>query len=614
MRARARGRPLGLAALAALALESAFGVAGEPQPVLSAAVLLCAPGLALLPLLPAGLRAAPVGALAAVPALGFAAAAPALVTVARVGIGLDGTSVRAVLLALVVAGLALPGDEPEWGPRARRHGREALGLGGALLVGLVLQDRVVGGTPVPGNDWAKYALYADEIRRHGALLIENPHWMLGTPFREDPGTPAVYGAFLAMSRAPAAVVAHGIWAFAVALILSTFAYARALWGPVAGVLAAGLAAAMPIGHDILGWHGLANEAALALLPLALLYVTALAAPGADGGLGRTEAAGFALVLVAVGATHRLTALVAALALAAAVGVALVVGERRRVATGVGWTAGWALLLSGGVVSDLVERARDFGGTQPYTAYLSTKVDLSLVARDLSVPVTIAALAAVGLAARRAPREPALVPALCLLAVTAGLAYAWVVHFPVAYFRMAYYLPVALAPLVAWALVQTAQRLGRSAAAAWAGAALVAVTAAIAWPQAENVRRFYAFADAASLRGLDAVAARLRPREVVVTDRCWSFLTSWLLRTRTLPALEPADIQPEAEAAFARQARAILDGTPAGRARARELGVRFLLVDPTCASTRGRPLPPPRVGEPRYLSERLAVLTLPREGR
>ena len=39
---------------------------------------------------------------------------------------------------------------------------------------------------------------------------------------------------------------------------------------------------------------------------------------------------------------------------------------------------------------------------------------------------------------------------------------------------------------------------------------------------------------------DALAAVLRPREVVVTDRCWSFLATWLLHTRTLAALEPQD--------------------------------------------------------------------------
>ena len=91
-----------------------------------------------------------------------------------------------------------------------------------------------------------------------------------------------------------------------------------------------------------------------------------------------------------------------------------------------------------------------------------------------------------------------------------------------------------------------------------------------------------------------MAADLRPNEVVVTDRCWSFQATWLLHTRTLPALEPEDIQPKAELRRARQARAVLDGTPEGRPRsARRLGVRYLIVDPTCVDTRERPTRPAR---------------------
>ena len=158
---------------------------------------------------------------------------------------------------------------------------------------------------------------------------------------------------------------------------------------------------------------------------------------------------------------------------------------------------------------------------------------------------------------------------------AALAYSWLLEIPVAYFRMAYFLPLVLVPLVAVALV----RLLRPRAAALAGAAAVVAIGAFAWVQASNVRDFYAFTSDASLRGLDAVGATLRPNEVVVTDRCWSFQATWLLHTRTLPALEPEDIQPKAELRRARQARAVLDGTPEGLALARRLGVRYLIVDP-----------------------------------
>ena len=85
----------------------------------------------------------------------------------------------------------------------------------------------------------------------------------------------------------------------------------------------------------------------------------------------------------------------------------------------------------------------------------------------------------------------------------------------------------------------------------------------AWQQTDNVRLFYTFASDTSVKGLDLVESRLEPGEVVVTDRCWSFLATWLLHTPTLAALEPADIQPKAEVPRAEQAREILAGTPTG---------------------------------------------------
>jgi hypothetical protein len=150
---------------------------------------------------------------------------------------------------------------------------------------------------------------------------------------------------------------------------------------------------------------------------------------------------------------------------------------------------------------------------------------------------------------------------------------------------------------------------RRRAAIVAGVVLAVTAGVFAWSAGKETRRFYGFANRTSLAGLDAVAARLRPGEVVVTDRCWSFLGTWLLHTRTLPALEPADIQPRAELARAAQARSILDGTPAGLALARRLGVRFVLVDPTCPDESGEASRPPQVGLPAFVSERLVVLRL-----
>jgi hypothetical protein len=593
-------RPLALAGAALVAAEALIALLGGHAPALAVLVLLLAPGLALLGLLPARARADLVTALAAAPALGFAASSCALITVASIGLPLDGVIVRLVPAVLVLAGLALPGAEP-----AVRLGRAealvALGLLAAVGAGIVLQARVIHGSPVPGNDWAKYVLYADEIRAHHALLIRNPFWMLGVPFREDPGVPAVYGSYLVMTGQGAAALLHGIWVFAVIAILTTFAFVRALWGAPAGVVAALLWAVLPINQDILGWHGLPNLAALSLLALMLLFSGTLFTRG----LSRTEAVGFGVTLLALAAAHRLSLVVGLGALAIMAGTAFVVGGLRRMTSAALTAVAAIAVLGGGVVYDLVERQRTFGGTLSYADYKASKLPVVHTAKDLTLVFTAAALIALVVCVRRAARDYALIPPLAMLAFTIAGAYAWIVHLPLGYLRMAYYLPLALVPLVAIAL----SGLARARVTVVAGIVLALVIGAFAWPAAHNVRFFYGFANPASLRGLDAVAARLHPNEVVVTDRCWSFLATWLLHTRTLPALYPVDIQPKAELVRANEAHAILDGTPAGQALARRLGVRFLLVDPTCPDPDGHALAPPSVGEPVFTSERLVVLKL-----
>ena len=599
---RVGNRPLAVTAALLVGLDALADALGADAAWLSLAALVLAPGLALAPLLPAPIRRSPVAVLAAAPALGFAASSVLLVTLSSVGISLDATAIRSTLAAVVAVGFLLP-----WPEAGRPLGRSDLPLAGglalALGIGALLQQRVIGGDPIPGNDWAKYLLYADQIAGHGRLLIDNPFWMLGVPFREDPAVPAVYGSFLSLSGEPVSSLTHGIWVFAVMSTLSVFAFTRAFWGGLAAVLAALLWAVLPISQDILAWHGAPNLAAICLLPLVLAHLTRMARHG----LGPAEIAGFALLLVALAATHRLSALVGGIAIVVVLAVGAAEGRARLILRDLGWTALAMLALAPGVAYDLIERGRSFGGTQDYRAYLSAKVNLGPLVGDLTAIFTVLAVAAVVLAIRWSRRDRSIVTLLALLAVIVSLAYAWILQIPLAYFRMAYFLPLVLAPLVAVALT----RLLRPRTAALAGGAAALAIAVFAWVQAGNVRDFYAFTSDASLRGLDAVSAGLRPNEVVVTDRCWSFQATWLLHTRTLPALEPEDIQPKAELRRAREARAVLDGTPQGLALARRLGVRYLVVDPTCVDARERPTRPPAVGTPLFVSKRLVVLRLPR---
>src|SRR5262245_60346819 len=278
MARRVGERPLAVGAGVIVALEALLGSAGASAPLLSVAALVLAPGLALAPLLPARVRETPLSVLAAAPVLGFAASSVLLITLASVGITLDATAIRLALGSLVAVGLFLPWPESSR-PLSRADWPAAAGLALALGLGALLQQRVIGGNPVPGNDWAKYLLYGDEIAAHGHLLITNPFWMLGVPFREDPGVPALYGSFLSLSGEPASALSHGIWVFAITSILAVFAFTRAFWGELAGVIAGALWAVLPISQDILAWHGAPNLAAICLLALILVYVAVLIGDG-----------------------------------------------------------------------------------------------------------------------------------------------------------------------------------------------------------------------------------------------------------------------------------------------------------------------------------------------
>jgi len=590
-------------ALAIAVAELAVALTGVHAALLAGLALL-APGWALAPLLPDPVRRHRLAAAAAAPTLGFAVTSTVLITISRVGIPLTGLSIRVAVFALLAVGLLVwsRSERPARVAGDRAALAQAAGLAAIVVLGVVLAWRVVGGLPVPGNDWAKYVLYADEIGLHHKLLIDNPFWMLGVPFREDPGVPSVYGSVLIMSGAQAAVLSRAIVVFAVLEILAVFAFARAFWGRVAGLLAAALVAFVPATQDILGWHGLANAAALALLGLALSYLAALA----QGRLDRRSLVGAALVLVAMIAAHRLTLLLTLGASGLVLLACVATGAARRTLLDAARIAVATLVLGAGVIADVIARQRTFGGTLPYSDYLTSKVDVGNALRDISPVLAVAAIVSLGVIAWRRRSDRALWPAVALLIVTVALAYAWIVHVPTYYGRMVYYVPVAAAPLVA----AVAARVRPAWALATVAAAALAFTWVTAYRQAANVRTFYAFANPASLKGLDAVAADLKPDEIVVTDRCWSFLSTWLLHARTLPALTPQDIQPKAELPFARQAQAILDATPAGMRRARQLGVRYLLVDPQCRAADGRPLDPPAWGTPVYVSERLAVLKLP----
>ena len=606
-----------VAGLGLVVLEGLLALVGVHPLALSAAVLILAPGLALQPQLPRELGV--VGRWAAVPIVGCAAASILVISASTLGIPVTGTALRLLLLAAAAAGVLAARRWALPPPRALRTGRAPLAVGAALVAivcaGVALQSRVIAGSPVPGTDWGHYLLYPSQVARQHALVIDNPYWMLGgRRFRDDPALGALYGSALVMSDARASALAHGIWLFAVLAIVSVFLFASALGGPVAGLIAAGLYAAIPMNETILGWHGLGNLFGLALLPLALVPMAWALWGRAD----RRMAALLALAIVALAAAHRLTFLVACVALAIAGALGLSLLRRRRELLEFGLrTAAFAVPLGLLVVIDLARRSENAGGVQDYRVYLPTKVDLGLTISDLTVPVAIAGVLALILLLRRVRRDPALLTLYAAGAATLVLAYGWILHVPTVYYRMVYFVPLVLAPAIGVALAGLPRLLRFERAprllpvgAAVAAVGLFAATAAVAYDRGPGVREFYLWASRASLNGIDEVSRLTTRRQAVVTDRCWSFLAPWLLQRPVLAGIDPADILPAWEARPAATARAILYGRPAtARRLARRDGVRYAILNPGCASDETDALRLPTIGTPIYESTRLVVLDL-----
>ena len=177
--------------------------------------------------------------------------------------------------------------------RPGRRGVDAgalLALAGVVVLAVTLYDEVIGGPPVPGEDWGHYLMYTQAIAEHHSLQLDNQHRMGGgLAFAQDPGAPSLYAAFLLVSGLSAGVLVHGIVLFSVLGVLSTYVLGSALWGPRAGLVAAALWATLPAGINLLSWHGLATAIALVSFPIVALCA---ARPSADGstGVGRCSSA------------------------------------------------------------------------------------------------------------------------------------------------------------------------------------------------------------------------------------------------------------------------------------------------------------------------------------
>jgi hypothetical protein len=592
-----------------LLLDGLVALAFGPQPVLAACALLVAPGLALTPFLPREL-ARPVLCVAVIPIVGGATSSIAIITVSALGVPLTGLSIRLTLLVVVLASVAasiafgtgeVDSEARMPAIRLSRDGATLAFLGAILCAGITLQALIVGGKPLPGQDWGHYLLYVDEIRTKHSLLIDNPYWMLGgRQFAEDPGITSMYGAYGLLSRTGTAELVQGIWVVAALTIVSVFVFVAALWGRTAGLIAAGLYAVVPMNLDMLAWHGLANVWALALLPLVLLA----AGMALRGHSSHRWSFVLALSLVALAAAHRVTFLVAMLTLLVCLAIGLLRNARRALHFAL-WTSAFAAVLGAGVMVDLAIRNARTGGIQSYRSFLATKVDWVYVGRDLTTLFGILGAIALVVVLFAPPlrADGARWVLFALIAAVLVLSYAWVAHVPMSYNRATYFIPLVLSTAIGVAWSTLAPKLA-------VGAAVVVLLVGLsARDLAPTLRAFYGYVDQGSLTGLGYLKALAAPRDVVVTDTCWGFLATWLLRQPILAAQDPALILPKTEVAPAATARRILYGGKAGQQVARRLGARYAIVDPECTHQTGQVVAPPNVGTPIYASRRLVVLDL-----
>src|ERR671914_536420 len=122
-------------------------------------------------------------------------------------------------------------------------------------------------------------------------------------------------------------------------------------------------------------------------------------------------------MVGLAAAHPLSVGIAGPTAALAVAAALALSrERRALLRGVAIAAGAGLVLGAAVAYDLLERNSTFGGTQDHTAYLSSKIDLELLIRDLTIPLAAGGLVALVAAPLVVRDRRTLLPVGSLLAV------------------------------------------------------------------------------------------------------------------------------------------------------------------------------------------------------
>lgn len=560
------------------------------------ALLVLACGAALAPFLPNELDRPTLRA-AVVPALGMASFAVVLTTISIAGVPLTDASIHLAVAGLVTAlavaarATATPGAATR--APSRREAYAAALLLGVVCFGLLSAWDSVGPFPPPAVDWGHYLLYADEVEKQGALLIDDPYAGVdGRLFANSPGVGALYGGVRIVDGVPSHWLAYGIVVISALTALSVFVLAGALWGLRAGVAASAFWVVAPIHMDTIRWHGVGTNLALLYVPLAVLGLALLY----RGARGWRIAVFLGGSLIGVAAMHSTSAFLVGCLVLVAVAIDLVrQGLRHRLAVRLWWQDGilrtllaglaFAAVAGAGVLVHVRAQAADLG--RPIDAsmlepdWLSWQVLVDFFAPGFLVLTAVSAL--VVLAASGLRRDPALLAVLALLVTCAAVSELWRLEISFEYRRVVFYAGVALAVLIGVAM----SRLVRGPISAVAavvvlvyvvhgsiGLRLPARLLTDLEPKGKESVTIKRFGDALQ-RG------DVRDASLVITDRCHTFVVPYLLRRPTIIAFEPWQVGFESRVPLAAKGVAILQGGERGRRLARSLDVGYVVANPTC---------------------------------
>ena len=546
-------------------------------------LLLAACGTVLLPLLPVAL-ARPTLLVAVFPATALGSFTILVTTVSTLGVSLTETSIRAAVVLLVAASAALGvvarGSNPT-GPTSVR--REAAGVAAVLALAafsFASSWDVVGPFPPQGTDWGHYFLYADEVERQEALLIEDPlAGRDGQLFADPVMVGALYGGVRILDGVSSRSFGPGVAVASAFSAMSVIAAAGGLWGLGAGLAAGALYSVAPIRINPLYWHGLGTTLALVFLPFVVLALGLIFRGARDA---RTVGL-LGLALVSSAAAHTTTAVAVAFTVAAALALdavrTLFDGRAARESLFRRWWrrgavapvlagAAVAAALGAGVVVHLLRQTRNLGDPVSYRSFDPDWLSW----RTLDEYLTTEYLVLAGASAlflllwRRSKRDPALLAVSALVLASIAVSQLWRLHIPYEYRRAVYPFGLAVALLVGAA----AARLSRWAVVAPLGAVVCIYFAHVAIGLRLPQRLLSERAPASSVpAALDSVRVRIDRGELpdtrlVVADNCLHFVVPYLLRRPSIAAFAEWQVAFENRMPVARQAAKIVAGGAEGR--------------------------------------------------